>query len=567
MRRITVLAITLLLFGFSSVALAADPNFYNVTMEDSVFSVNPGDTNDVFTFEYDFTTGGPTEVAVFEQVRDLNNNIIYEFGGTGADDKVAGHYTLEWDGTYKNGSVDDGEYVSDGKYKLYLFADTHMGGVDTYNSPSFTVSVVESGPTLQLLTSTDGTFDPADETFDIDYELDLGPYANVDIILSIFGPLENEPQKEVIINTADNDGDYTISWDGTINGELAPNGEYTFTLQAETNANDEIIKGNIISDTFTLMTTDTNDTTFSPSVFLNNLSASPDPYNPSTNITFKYSLNGSSGNANIDAAVYDSNDTQNALKSWKFTNQSSGSNSIVWNGVDKDGKKIGVGGYIFKVWGVEDNKNIVPQQTSFTVQTGSSAPIVAPDNSSSYCAYPDVASNDVDCEAIKWAKAVGVITGNANGQLQPNAYVQRDQMAKIVLELYGLAKPNSCESKPFSDVELTDWAADYICRGVELGIIFGNGPGPDEGTYRSGRSVNHAEFTSLLLRPLIDSDPDFPEMTLQYNDVEEDAWYAEAARVSRHYNLLPGNDLHAGDPTTRREAIVAIYNLHKAGLI
>ncbi len=197
---------------------------------------------------------------------------------------------------------------------------------------------------------------------------------------------------------------------------------------------------------------------------------------------------------------------------------------------------------------------------SFTITTSSVNPPVDP---ADYCAgFVDVSKTDSDCDAITYVKSIGAMTGNPNGTFEPSANLQRDQVAKISLETHDLfnSAQNYCSGNPFPDVTTNAWSYQYICRGVELGMITGYASGADAGYYRPARSVNRVEFLALILRNLNETMPSINSSS--YNDVESGQWYSGYAKYSYDNSLFTGASLNPDRFVTRREVARVINQLH-----
>ncbi len=184
------------------------------------------------------------------------------------------------------------------------------------------------------------------------------------------------------------------------------------------------------------------------------------------------------------------------------------------------------------------------------------------DVESEYCAdFVDLKLDDPDCEAFKFVKSQGVMTGNPDGSFRPERILQRDQIAKVVLEFweYYEAGEDYCQGEPaFSDVGEDQWSYQYICRGVEMGLIGGYEAGEDAGLYRPGRSVNRAEFLKLLL-----SQAEFSSHMSEtnYSDVSPDDWFFNVAKYSYDFNLFEGKELNPGREVTRREVAQVLFKV------
>lgn len=157
------------------------------------------------------------------------------------------------------------------------------------------------------------------------------------------------------------------------------------------------------------------------------------------------------------------------------------------------------------------------------------------------------------------------MTGNADGTFAPDEVLQRDQIAKIVLEIFNLfaADKDYCQkNSPFPDSLSADWSYQYICRGKELGMITGYLSGADAGFYRPGRSVNRSEFLALVLRNL----NDVPTTdSSSYADVKAGLWYSVYAKYAFDNLLFTGTNLLPAKAMTRLEVAITLKKLHDLG--
>lgn len=218
-----------------------------------------------------------------------------------------------------------------------------------------------------------------------------------------------------------------------------------------------------------------------------------------------------------------------------------------------------------RVTDASDNESDWLEIPTFTITDDATPPTTPPSDPDDYCAgYTDVSKTDSDCDAIEYVQSIGAMTGNPNGTFEPNEYLQRDQIAKISLETFDLfsGSKDYCDgARPFPDVRSGDWSFQYICRGVELGMITGYEAGADAGYYRPARSVNRVEFLALILRNLDDSMPSISSSS--YSDVLRGQWYSGYAKYSYDNSLFVGTYLHPDRFVQRVEVARVLYQLHE----
>jgi len=176
-----------------------------------------------------------------------------------------------------------------------------------------------------------------------------------------------------------------------------------------------------------------------------------------------------SENADLTVTILNSSDVE-IKKIVDGVAQSAGSVLLSWDGMNELSQVAEDGTYKVKVE-ITNTNGDDSAEVSVEIDTTGQA-------SGNKCAgYTDVPASHPSCDAIEYMQSVGAMTGNPNGSFAPNDLLQRDQVAKIVLETFGLfdAGEDYCNgTDPFPDVKSTDWAYQYICRGVELGMITGH---------------------------------------------------------------------------------------------
>ncbi|NIA02195.1 MAG: hypothetical protein GWP15_02320, partial [Nitrospirae bacterium] len=242
--------------------------------------------------------------------------------------------------------------------------------------------------------------------------------------------------------------------------------------------------------------------------------------------------------------------------------ETAGDVTVVWDGMDSIGNPSVDGVYTL---------NIEAVGASDTVTDSIDVEILEenlPALTEQCAGYTDVADTHPDCEAIEYMQSVGAMTGNPDGSFEPNEPLQRDQIAKISLETFGLFDDSEdyCGGvDPFPDVDSGDWSYQHVCRGVELGMIYGYTGGEDAGFYRPGRDVSRVEFLALILRNVSDTMPD--DSLGSYDDVDGGQWFSGYAKYSYDNALFDGNKLFPSQSTTRLEVARHVYELYLLGKI
>jgi hypothetical protein len=111
----------------------------------------------------------------------------------------------------------------------------------------------------------------------------------------------------------------------------------------------------------------------------------------------------------------------------------------------------------------------------------------------SSASYADVDSS-YNQEAINVAQAVGIMTGDENGNFNPDNGVTRNEMAVIMCNLLDLKVGDS--TSPFTDVD--SWAAPYVAACYNNGIVSGT----SATTYGGNNSVTSAQAALMVMKAL-----------------------------------------------------------------
>ena len=109
--------------------------------------------------------------------------------------------------------------------------------------------------------------------------------------------------------------------------------------------------------------------------------------------------------------------------------------------------------------------------------------------------YADV-SSEQNQEAIEVLQEVGIMTGDENGNFNPNAKVTRNEMAVVMSNLLDYRVANYKGTSPFTDVP--SWAEPYVAACYTNGIIAGY----DAKTFGGSDSVTTSQAALMLMKAL-----------------------------------------------------------------
>lgn len=109
--------------------------------------------------------------------------------------------------------------------------------------------------------------------------------------------------------------------------------------------------------------------------------------------------------------------------------------------------------------------------------------------------FSDVSKGDWYYPYIAALRENGIIDGFEDGTFRPNTPITRNQMAKILVNGYGL-QPTSTITLPFEDISSSHWAAPYIQTLFDLGVTIGQ----TDTSYGGGDTVTRANMAAFTIR-------------------------------------------------------------------
>jgi hypothetical protein len=111
--------------------------------------------------------------------------------------------------------------------------------------------------------------------------------------------------------------------------------------------------------------------------------------------------------------------------------------------------------------------------------------------------FPDVSSEDPQCEAIKYVKDEGIFEGYPDGTFGPEKVINRAETGKVILETFNYETgEDDGTNLGYSDVETGAWYMPYLAAAQSNEIITGY---PD-GTVKPGQTVNKVELLKIFFK-------------------------------------------------------------------
>ena len=165
--------------------------------------------------------------------------------------------------------------------------------------------------------------------------------------------------------------------------------------------------------------------------------------------------------------------------------------------------------------------------------------------------YDDVADTD-NVEAIEVLQAVGIMTGDENGNFNPDNLVTRNEMAVIMSQLLNLNYDYYRGTNPFTDVP--SWAAPYVAACAAEGVVAGIG----DGLYGGENQVTAAQAALMILKAL---------GYFQYEADFDGDWQVATIRQASYIRLFDGIDASAEEALTRNQIAQLVLNGLKSNMV
>ena len=165
--------------------------------------------------------------------------------------------------------------------------------------------------------------------------------------------------------------------------------------------------------------------------------------------------------------------------------------------------------------------------------------------------YQDVKATD-NVEAIEVLQTVGIMTGDENGDFNPDANVTRNEIAVIMANLLNLDYDYYRGTNPFTDVP--SWAAPYVAACAAEGVTAGAGGN----FYNGAGNVTAAEAALMIMKAL---------GYFQYQADFGDDWKVATVRQASYIDLFANINATAETALTRNQIAQLVLNGLKANMV
>ena len=162
--------------------------------------------------------------------------------------------------------------------------------------------------------------------------------------------------------------------------------------------------------------------------------------------------------------------------------------------------------------------------------------------------YDDVTSVD-NQEAIEVMQAVGIMTGDDQGNFNPDQQVTRGEMAVVMCKLLNLTPGGA---HPFVDVP--DWANGYVAA------IYANGitGGTSATTYGTDEPVTAVQAALMVMKAL---------GYFGYQGEFGDSWILATIKQANEIDLFDGLSVYTEQPLTRNEVAQLVLNALESDVV
>lgn len=174
-------------------------------------------------------------------------------------------------------------------------------------------------------------------------------------------------------------------------------------------------------------------------------------------------------------------------------------------------------------------------------------------------AVSDVKTSDWFAPYVKQALEMNIASGYADKSFRPANPVVRAEIAKMVVNSFGL-KNTSTSSVKFSDVKTSDWFAPYVTTLKTNAVINGY----TDGTFKPGAQTTRSEALAIVLRSAGVNLATVNTNNLPFSDVKKSDWYATTVAWAYQNGIVNGrtaNTFAPGDVVTRAEIVKIILKV------
>lgn len=161
--------------------------------------------------------------------------------------------------------------------------------------------------------------------------------------------------------------------------------------------------------------------------------------------------------------------------------------------------------------------------------------------------FPDVSVSADYAEAVNALYECGIVTGDENGNFNPDSTITRAEAATMICRLLGVEnEAKQASTTAFSDVPRSHWANGYVAIAAQYEIINGYG----NGKFGPSDPVTCEQMLKMLVCAY----------GWQGIAEEQGGWPSGYVSVAREYGYTQNTSQNVGENATRSTVATYIYN-------
>lgn len=178
--------------------------------------------------------------------------------------------------------------------------------------------------------------------------------------------------------------------------------------------------------------------------------------------------------------------------------------------------------------------------------------------------FPDLADAEWSREFVEQLAAQGIVSGNNEGNFEPNRNITRAEFVKMLVGALGIL--DTAATCDFSDVaDSSAWFYPYVASAAKHGIT----EGYDDGSFGVNNSITREEVATMAYRAAVAQNRTIPQVNERASFADEPSisgWALEAVGAMQMAGFLSGkgdNQFAPQDNATRAESAKIIFNIYE----
>jgi len=174
--------------------------------------------------------------------------------------------------------------------------------------------------------------------------------------------------------------------------------------------------------------------------------------------------------------------------------------------------------------------------------------VTSPAHMADHTSFPDVSMDASYAEAVEVLAGLEILKGDDAGNFKTNNTITRAEAATVIYRLLGVEEEaQSLSTSVFCDVPAGHWAAGYIAKAAELGIISGYG----DGTFGPADPLTQQQIIKMLVCA----------WGYEYDAEDLGGWPNGYARTAESLGIIEDADYIANVAASRSMVAEWVYNI------